>query len=63
MEMGICVSNAREVGNGDVVLKVSEGPLGPAEVKFTTNKDMDRADLIIAAAEAYHAREPDETID
>lgn len=63
MEMGICVANAREVGNGDVILKVAEGPRGPAEVTFTTKKDMDRADLIIAAAEAYHAGKPNETTD
>ena len=63
MEMGICVANAREVGNGDVILKVAEGPRGPAEVTFTTKKDTDRADLIIAAAEAYNARKPNETTD
>ena len=60
MEMGICVTSSREVGNGDVILKVAQGPKGPAEVKFTVKKDMDRADLIIAATEAYNAREPDQ---
>jgi hypothetical protein len=63
MEMGICVTNSREVGNGDIILKVAEGPRGPARVKFTTNKDMDRADLIIAATEAYNARNPDQDSD
>jgi hypothetical protein len=63
MEMGICVTNSREVGNGDVILKIAEGPRGPAEVKFTVKKDMDRADFIIAATEAYHARKPDQTTD
>lgn len=58
--MGICVTSSREVGNGDVILKVAQGPKGPAEVKFTVKKDMDRADLIIAATEAYNAREPDQ---
>lgn len=63
MEMGICVTNSREVGNGDVILKVAEGPRGPAEVKFTVKKDMDRADLIIAAAEAYNAGKHNKTTD
>ena len=60
MEMGIFVTNSREVGNGDVIIKIAQGPKGPAEVKFTVKKDMDRADLIIAATEAYNAREPDQ---
>jgi len=63
MEMGICVTSSREVGNGDVAIKVTEGPRGPAEVKFTVNKDMDRADLIIAAAEAYYATKSNQTTD
>lgn len=61
LEMKICVTHSREVGNGDIMLWVAEGPHGPAEIKFTVNKGMDRADLIIAATEAYYAKNPNKT--
>jgi hypothetical protein len=62
-EMGICTSNLRALGNGDVRMQVTQGPHGPSEVKFTTKKDMDRADLIIAASEAYYAGKHNKTTD